>query len=60
MRLVTLLVWIEEYDIDPVIPASSSYTKKVKHRLNSFNTRDYPILYYTILYSQLFLLDAGQ
>ena len=30
MHLVTEWVWIEEYDLDPVIPATSSDTKKGK------------------------------
>ena len=39
MRLVTAWAWIEESDINPVIPAPSSDTKG-KHRLNSLNTGD--------------------
>ena len=39
MRLVTAWAWIEESDIDLVIPSPSSDTKG-KHRLNSLNTRD--------------------
>ena len=42
MRLVTAWVWIEGSDIDPVILAPSSDTKR-KHRLNILNTRDYTI-----------------
>ena len=37
--MVTSWAQIEESDIDPLIPDTSSDTK-VKHRLNSLNTRD--------------------
>ena len=49
--MVTAWVCIEESDLDPVMPAPSSDTKKGKHKLNSFNTKDdyYTILYYTAL-----------
>ena len=40
MRLVISWVWIEESDIDPLIPDPLGNTKKGKHSLNSFNTRD--------------------
>ena len=40
MRLFTAWVHIEDLDLDPVIPDTLSDTIKVKHRLNSFNTRD--------------------
>ena len=48
MRLVTTWVRIEESNLDLVIHAPSSDTKKVKQRLNIFNTRDDTILTYTI------------
>ena len=50
MRLVTEYVSIEYSDLDAVMCAPSIDTKKVKHRLKSFNTRYYS---YTILYHDI-------
>ena len=45
-----VIAWahIKEFDLDPFIPALLSDTKKLKHRLNIFNTIDDTIINYTV------------
>ena len=55
MLLVTSWIWIEEYNIDPVITDPLSETEG-KHRLNSSNTRDDTITIITIALDLLLLI----